>query len=126
MFDYIYGDKCSRFSFIRLPQILFTDERFRSLSSDTKILYALLLDRTGLSIKKHWLDEQGRVYISFPILEIAAKLGIGKQKAGKLLRELENFVLIERERLGLGKPDKIYVKNCIISHFSVDFILFIC
>ncbi len=112
MFDYIYGDKCGRFSFIRLPQVLFTDERFRPLSSDTKILYALLLDRTGLSIKKHWLDAEGRVYINFPLAEISEKLGVGMQKAGKLMRELEAFGLIERERLGLGKPDRIFVKHC--------------
>ena len=52
MFDYIYGNKSRHFNFIRLPQVLFTDELFRPLSSDTKILYALLLDRTTLSIKK--------------------------------------------------------------------------
>lgn len=112
MFDYIYGDKCGRFSFIRLPQILFTDERFRPLSSDTKILYALLLDRTSLSIKKHWLDTEGRVYINYTITEICEKIGVGTQKAVKLMKELENFGLIERDRLGQGKPDRIYVKHC--------------
>lgn len=112
MFDYIYGDKSRHFNFIRLPQILFTDEIFRPLSSDTKILYALLLDRTGLSIKKHWLDSEGRVYINYPIAEICEKIGVGSQKAVRLMKELENFGLIERERLGQGKPDRIYVKHC--------------
>ena len=32
-------------------------------------------------------------------------------KATKLLRELENFGLIERKRRGLGKPSLVYVKN---------------
>ena len=112
MFDYIYGDKSRHFNFIRLPQILFTDEIFRPLSSDTKILYALLLDRTGLSIKKHWLDSEGRVYINYPIAEICEKIGVGTQKAVRIMKELENFGLIERERLGQGKPDRIYVKHC--------------
>ena len=113
MFDYIYCNERRQFSFIRLPQILFTNEQFRSLSSDSKILYALLLDRTGLSIKNHWIDSEGKVFINFPIAEIAEKLGIGLQKAGKILRELDVFGLIERLRLGLGKPDRIFVKHCV-------------
>ena len=120
MFDYIYGNKSRHFNFIRLPQVLFTDELFRPLSSDTKILYALLLDRTTLSIKKHWLDSEGRVYINFPISEISAKIGVGTQKAVKLMRELENFGLIERVRIGLGKPDRIYVKHCGRSADNAD------
>lgn len=120
MFDYIYGNKSRHFNFIRLPQVLFTDELFRPLSSDTKILYALLLDRTTLSIKKHWLDDEGRVYINFPISEISTKIGVGTQKAVKHMRELQDFGLIERVRIGLGKPDRIYVKHCGRSAENTD------
>lgn len=115
MLDYIYGSECRHFSFIRLPQILSTEEKFRLMSSDSKILYSLLLDRTSLSIRKHWLDSEGRVYINFPLSEVSEKLCIGMQKAGKLLRELESVGLIERVRLGLGKPDRIFVK-----YYSVE------
>ena len=38
-------------------------------------------------------------------------LGCADKKATKLLRELEEYGLIERKRRGLGKPDLIYVKN---------------
>ena len=120
MFDYIYSDQSRRFNFIRLPQVLFTDERFRTLSSDAKILYSLMLDRTGLSIKRHWLDTEGRVYINFPRAEVTEKLGIGMQKAGKLMQELERFGLIERVRIGLGNPDRIYVKHCTRQSEAVD------
>lgn len=113
MLDYIYGTERQHFSFIRLPQILFTDKSFRSLSSDSKILYSLLLDRTSLSIKKHWLDSEGRVYINFPLSEVSVKLCVAMQKAGKIMRKLESVGLIERIRLGLGKPDRIFVKYYI-------------
>lgn len=53
MLDCIYRSEGQHFSFIRLPQMLFTDKNYRPLSSDSKILYYLLLDRTSLSIKKH-------------------------------------------------------------------------
>ena len=69
------------------------------------------IDRMGLSVKNGWLDEQGRVYIIFPVQEVMDALGCADNKATKLFRELEKFGLIERKRRGLGKPDLIYVKN---------------
>ena len=81
------------------------------LSTDAKTLYGILLDRMGLSVKNGWLDEQGRVYIIFPVQEVMDALGCADNKATKLFRELEKFGLIERKRRGLGKPDLIYVKN---------------
>ena len=81
------------------------------MSTDAKTLYGILLDRMGLSVKNGWLDEQGRVYIIFPVQEVMDALGCADNKATKLFRELEKFGLIERKRRGLGKPDLIYVKN---------------
>ena len=65
----------------------------------------------GLSVKNGWLDEQGRVYIIFPVQEVMDALGCADNKATKLFRELKKFGLIERKRRGLGKPNLIYVKN---------------
>ena len=81
------------------------------MSTDAKTLYGILLDRMGLSVKNGWLDEQGRVYIIFPVQEVMDALGCADNKATKLFRELEKFGLIERKRRGLGKPNLIYVKN---------------
>ena len=53
----------------------------------------------GLSVKNGWLDEQGRVYIIFPVQEVMDALGCADNKATKLFRELEKFGLIERTRL---------------------------
>lgn len=57
-FEYFYGQEADLFSFIRVPKLLFTDERFRDLTSDAKILYGLLLDRMSLSIDNDWFDER--------------------------------------------------------------------
>lgn len=111
MFDYFYGQSGEMFSYFRVPQILFRDIKFKNLSTDAKTLYGILLDRMGLSVKNGWLDEQGRVYIIFPVQEVMDALGCADNKATKLFRELEKFGLIERKRRGLGKPDLIYVKN---------------
>ena len=65
----------------------------------------------SLSVKNEWFDKQGRVFIIFTIEDVKRALCCADNKATKLLRELENFGLIERKRRGLGKPSLVYVKN---------------
>ena len=114
MYDYFYGAESEQFSFYRIPKVLFTDERFKGISAEAKVLYGLLLDRMSLSAKNGWLDKDGRVFIIFTIEDIMEALGCATQKAMKLLSELETkSELIERKRQGLGKPNLIYVKNFI-------------
>ena len=113
MLDYFYGPQADLFSFYRLPKALFVDPRFRGISSESKILYGLLLDRMGLSAKNGWTDDTGRVYIIFTTEEIMEALYYADNKATKLMKELEGIGLIERKRRGLGKPSLIYVKNFI-------------
>ena len=116
--DYFYGPQAVQFAFYRIPKALFTDPAFRSISTDAKVLYGLLLDRMSLSARNDWLDEQGRVYIVFTVEEIMESLACGNKKAVGLLRELEvGAGLIERRRQGLGKPNLIYVKNFIEGNF---------
>lgn len=95
-FDYFYGNQSDLFSFYRIPKLLFTDPRFRKLSTEGKTLYGILLDRMSLFAKNGWLDEDGRVYIIFTVEEIRESLSCGNKKAISLLDELENKVsLIE-------------------------------
>ena len=113
-YDYFYGQQAEQFSFYRIPKALFTDEAFRSISTDAKLLYGILLDRMNLSAKNGWLDKEGRVYIIFTLDEVQESLGCGHGKAAKLLDELDGDTgLIERKRQGLGKPNLIFVKNFI-------------
>lgn len=112
--DYYYGKQADQYSFYRIPKALFTEERFRTLSTEAKVLYGLMLDRMGLSVKNNWMDEGGRVYIIYTVGEIMETLGCAEQKAIKLLGELDvksGVGLIERKRRGLGKPNVIFVKN---------------
>ncbi len=112
--DYYHGQEAEQYSFYRIPKALFTDERFRHISAEAKVLYGLLLDRMSLSVKNGWADAENRVFIIYPIAEIMEALGCAEQKANKLLSELDGGVgLIERKRRGLGKPNIIYVKKFI-------------
>ena len=116
-FNYYYGKEAEQFSFFRIPKLLFTDSTFSKLSSDAKVLYGILLDRMNLSMKNGWLDEENKVYIIFTIEEIAEIMCCATQKATKILQELDDkkgIGLVEKKRLGLGKPNILYVKNFII------------
>ena len=67
-FDYYYGSQADQFSFIRIPRMLLTEEKFSSLTLQSKMLYSVLLDRMSLSMKNGWFDEENRVYIIEPTI----------------------------------------------------------
>lgn len=116
-FDYFYGAEAETYSFYRIPKILFTNQIFKSLSCEAKLLYGLMLDRMTLSIKNQWLDQENKVYIIFTVEDVIEQLGCARQKAVKLLAELDSehgIGLIEKKRRGLGKPSIIYVKNFML------------
>ena len=109
--DYFYGQAGELFSFFRIPKALFQEQQFQNLSTDAKTLYGILLDRMSLSVKNEWFDKKGRVFIIFTIEDVKRTLRCADNKATRLLRELEEFGLIERKRRGQGKPCLVYVKN---------------
>lgn len=112
--DYFYGDESEQFIYFRIPRLLITSPRFKHLSTDAKLLYGMLLDRMSLSAKNNWYDEDGRVYIYYTVEEICGDMNCGRDKAMKLLAELDTgkgVGLIERIKQGQGKPTKIYVKR---------------
>ncbi|MBC5745612.1 replication initiator protein A [Lachnospiraceae bacterium MD308] len=120
-FDYYRGMEAEQYTFYRIPKVLFTAECFKSLSCEAKVLYGLLLDRMSLSIKNRWFDEEDRVYIIFTVEEIMELMCCKTQKAVKLMKELDSdggIGLIEKRRLGLGKPNVIYVKNFLIKEIE--------
>ena len=77
--DYFYGAESEEFIYFKIPRLLFTDQKFKHVSTDAKLLYGMLLDRMGLSAKNGWYDELGRVYIYHTLDEIQ-----GHQNSGSL------------------------------------------
>ena len=113
-FDYFYNREAERFNFLKVPEILVDGEEFKGLSAEAIILYSMLLKRTGISFKNNWIDKENRVFIYFTVEEIMRRRNISKPTAIKTLDELDSkkgIGLIERVRLGLGKPNIIYVKD---------------
>lgn len=111
---YFYGSEAEQYSFYRIPKVLLTDRCYKGVSMEAKVLYGLMLDRMGLSVRSGWLDSEGRVYIYFTLEDALAMLGCGKDKAVRLFKELDvsgGIGLIERRKQGQGRPARIYVKN---------------
>ena len=112
--EYFYGDEAEQFIYFRIPRQLITDPRFKHLSTDAKLLYGMLLDRMSLSVKNGWYDEDGRVYIYYTVEEICGDMNCGRDKAMKMLADLDTkkgVGLLRRVRQGQGKPTKLYVKR---------------
>lgn len=110
-FNYFHGGDAEQFNFFRIPRLLICDKRFQALPVEAKLLYTLLLDRMGLSLRSGWQDENNRAFIFYTLQEAQETLSCGHNKATRLFNELEQFGLIERVKQGQGKPAKIYVKN---------------
>ena len=110
-FDYFYGRGTEQYAFYQVPKILITDDQFADITTDAKLLYSLMLDRSSLSAKNGWLDENGKVYIYYTLEQIMTDMHCANQKATKLLKELETKGLIERKKRGQGKVTRIYVRD---------------
>ncbi len=98
---------------------LFTDD-FKQLSVESKALYALMLERANLSNRNHWVDSENKVYIIFTAKQIMNEFQCSERTALKLLKELDEFGLIERQRTKIGQPYIIYVKILLHTESCVD------
>lgn len=108
---YFKKNEAEKFAFYKIPKALFTDEKYKTVSTDAKMLYGLLLDRMYLSAKNGWTDKCGRVYQFFTIKQGQELLHFGHDKIIKLFAELKNADLILRKRQGQGKANIIYLKK---------------
>ena len=96
--------------YYQIPQELFVNEKYKNkLNSDSKILYAFLLDRLSLSQKNHWIDEDNNVYLIFTREEVREKLNLSDKTVTKSFKILMEVNLVQEKRQGLGKPNLIYV-----------------
>ena len=70
-------------------------------------------DRMKFSFKNHWVDDEGLVYVIYPLDEIQEDMGISRKQAEEYLKELEQAGLLERQPQGFGLPDKLYLKRIL-------------
>lgn len=102
--DYMTG-QAKLPSYLPYPKFLLDMD----MTHTAKLLYALLLDRAMLSQANGWVDEQGRIYLIFPIEKISEALDQGTVTVKNALNELTVAGMIERRRQGFAAPNRIYV-----------------
>ena len=100
--DYIRADTTLP-AYLPYPRFLLKME----ISQTAKLLYALLLDRSTLSQKNGWQDGEGRIFIVYPVAEIAEMLDKGCTAIKGALKELDAAGLLERERRGFSAPNRL-------------------
>ena len=95
--------------FLKIPKAMFANQKYRVLSSDAKLTYALLYDRLSLSKLNGWINEDDEVFLIYTREEVAEDLGISYKKAISAFKELTDASLITEQRCGRGMPNKIYI-----------------
>lgn len=96
----------------QVPKVLFKHPFYENLTNDTRLAYSILLDRLELSRQNNWVNENDEVFIIYTRDEMAKELNIGsKTTITKVFKQLKDFELIREERIGLNKPNRIYVAH---------------
>lgn len=104
--------------FIKIPKAFSEDPYYQKLSTDSRYAYGILRERFGLSVMNKWIDDHGNVYLYYTNDGLGKVLQCGKDKVLKIKKELAKFGLLEEERQGLNKPNRLYLGN-VITHFQV-------
>ena len=103
-------NECFENVFYQIPKELFINPYYKNLNSDSKLLYALLLDRLSVSMKNEWFDEDGNIFLIFSRKEAQEKLNLSDKTVTKSFKELNNVKLINYESRDYSAEDldKLY------------------
>lgn len=100
----VYGE-----TFFQLPKVFFTSNKYKNLTNDSKVAFALLKDRFNYSVKNNWIDQDDNLYFIFTNQELMTLLQVGNQKVIKIKKELEKAELLFQKRMGLNRPNRLYL-----------------
>ncbi len=100
------------YNYVLLPLNLITNPKYKRLSSNEKLLYALLLNRRKFSEnnRTNFSDEKG-VFIYYANKQIQNHLNCSEPTAVSALENLQQAELIHKEYQKRGQLLKIYVND---------------
>lgn len=107
--NYFMENECDQFKFYQLPKELYELEKYKDLSNDACVLYAMLRDRLQVSVKNGWVDEEGRVYFIFSRAEAALMIRKSKNSIIKYFSELTKVDLLEEREIEKGGAYRLYL-----------------
>lgn len=98
--------------FYQMPKLLFSNPLYFPLTNNARVVYSLLRDRMDLSRKNGWCEDDGTIYLLFPLDKIAEIAKISHKTCVNVMKELKKYDLVITRRMGLGKPNRVYIKKC--------------
>lgn len=108
-FSYYYTNESKQFEFLEVPKYLYSNENFKDISADGKVLYSLMLCDLKLSKANDLLDENRRLYIIFDKKHIKSELGFDFDKSDKILKELLENKLVES--VEINDEQRLYIRK---------------
>ena len=113
-FDYFYAGQEEMYAYFTIPKALITDDYYKKVSCEAKLLYGIMLNRMSLSRKNGWVDGEGHVFIIYTLDDVCETMNCCVATGVKIMSELDDkngIGLIKRIKHGQGKPTQIYVMN---------------
>lgn len=102
-------NEVEKLRFFQVPKVLIENEKYESLGLAEKLVYGVLLDRTMLSMKNNWFDEDGYAYILFSGETLGDVLKVHEKTARRYINNLKKYGLLEERRMGRGLSNRIYL-----------------
>ena len=94
-------------SFLKFHTFLLTDPYNKSLNSNSKLLYTLLLNRAMLSRKNNWIDENGDVYFVYSNEDLATAMGVSVKTITRSKKDLQACELLIEQQT--GRANRMYI-----------------
>ena len=97
-------------SFFKFPKPFIYDEKYKTMSNNSKMLYMLLFDRLELSLKNGWHDKEGNVFQYYTNEQLMIDLNCNSNNTIiKIKKELKDAGLMTEVRQGMNLPNRIYL-----------------
>ena len=96
-------------SYYQIPQELFDNPLYQSLSLESKVLYGFLLSRMRLSAKNGWIDDEGYIFLIYKRVDVQKRLNLSDKTVTKAFKQLAEANLIQEKVQGMNRPNLIYI-----------------
>ena len=121
-FEYFNGREPASNCYMVIPKCFNTDPELNKISVNARYVYGLMLDRMKLSTVNNLVDKDGKTYIFYDWEDVHEATGLSKNTVYKLFDELDTdkgIGLIERVKMGQGRPSRIYVMRIVEAEQNV-------
>ncbi|WP_125608354.1 replication initiator protein A [Lapidilactobacillus bayanensis] len=110
-FNYYQDTAVYKSIYLQFPIAFIKNQTYSKMSAEAKIAYVVLKDRLRYSLQNHWVDSEGHVYFIYTNEELCDLLNCAKPKAIKIKKELEALNLLMQVRIGVNKPNHLYLAD---------------